>query len=353
MAMDEIDKNKAIWSAFGRALGAEPRDHRVIRGTSGIDHAVEAVAVDDKNGRIIVISAESNPRTAALMQVDIQSSIPGAKVLVARPVVFDVAAIARRIVQESGLTEINLVEFANQVNAVQAARGSPPPIEELFGGAFVPIALALSRVTLPPLNQILAVIQQLAELDWKSVFSRTGEDQSHLRIPLQSLLTSDGMEVDRRCGVCPIPLYELTEQDWELLLSGTRIDDIEELLKALGIYQYLFPPPDHLALGIADRRGIPISSGTLIDSLKVAPEIGHPLGPAELITNSESVTAIVDQLCDRGLLVEGEIGLEVTNAGVQARAVVKFRPREGFLSKLLQRININASVSPKDFLPPH
>jgi hypothetical protein len=55
-----------------------------------------------------------------------------------------------------------------------------------------------------------------------------------------------------------------------------------------------------------------------------------------------------------GLLVEGEMGLEITENGTKARTIVKFRPREGFVSKLIQRfaVNANVNISPKDFIPP-
>ena len=49
------------------------------------------------------------------------------------------------------------------------------------------------------------------------------------------------MAVDRQNGIRPLPLYELTESDWELFLSGRRIDDVEERLKGLRNFPILFP----------------------------------------------------------------------------------------------------------------
>ena len=57
---------------------------------------------------------------------------------------------------------------------------------------------------------------------------------------------------------------------------------------------------------------------------------------------------MIDELQEKGLLVEGEAGFELTEAGQSVRGVVKFRPREGFISKLLQRLNVTVSASPAD-----
>ena len=102
VSMSEDQHSKAVWAAFGRALGADPRDHLTIRRVSRLDHAVEGISVDDKGGRVIIIAAESSPRIAALMQIDVEATMPDAKVLVARPVVFDLPAIARGLVKRLG-----------------------------------------------------------------------------------------------------------------------------------------------------------------------------------------------------------------------------------------------------------
>src|ERR1700740_108337 len=95
------EKNsKEFWGVFGRALRAEQRDYTTIRGSSGLNHDVEAIFVDDKSKRVIIVSAEPNPRIAALMRVDVQAVFADTRVLVARPIAFDIAAFARHVVQE-------------------------------------------------------------------------------------------------------------------------------------------------------------------------------------------------------------------------------------------------------------
>ena len=77
LVADVKEMNPELWRSFARALGAEPREHRTIRGATGLDHEVESIAVDDKNKRVILVSSEHHPRIAALMQHDVQSTFPG------------------------------------------------------------------------------------------------------------------------------------------------------------------------------------------------------------------------------------------------------------------------------------
>ena len=159
----------------------------------------------------------------------------------------------------------------------------------------------------------------------------------------------DGIALDRQYGVCPVLLYEFTENDWQLLSAGKRTDELAHRLKELGIFQYFFPPPDQLALGLVDRSTPKIE--TISSAIDLAPKLGHPLGEPELTEGPNSVPALIDELLSKGLLVEGELGLEITPTGSSTRATVKFRPREGFVSKLLQRFNVKVSLNPTDLLP--
>src|ERR1700722_3410087 len=93
---------KQIWKSISAALGVEMREATVIRGASGQDHPIQAVGVDDKTKRIVVFSSEPSPRIAALMQLDVQTTIPDASVLVARPVIFDLSEMTRRVVSGFG-----------------------------------------------------------------------------------------------------------------------------------------------------------------------------------------------------------------------------------------------------------
>jgi hypothetical protein len=294
------------------------------------------IFIDDKSKRVIIVSAEPNPRIAALMRVDVQAAFADARGLVARPIAFDIAAFARQMVQKFGLVNFPLKVLTEAVKEIMSLS---------------PLGFTFQKITLPIVNQILAAIQELALLDWQAIAESYKQSPASPIIPLTNLLTRDSMAVDRQHGICPLPLYEFTEKDWELFLSGRRIDDIEERLKALGIFQYFFPPPDQIALGFADGNSAPI--GTIASAIELAPAMGHPLAAPELVNGGVDPVGIVEQLVDQGLLVEGEIGYEVTEEGNRQRATVRFRPREGLISKILQRLNVKfeASANLKDLFP--
>jgi hypothetical protein len=73
---DDLD-TKQIWKSLSSAIDVEVREATSIRGSSGQDHPVQAVAVDEKTNRVVIFSAEPSPRIAALMQTDVQATLPG------------------------------------------------------------------------------------------------------------------------------------------------------------------------------------------------------------------------------------------------------------------------------------
>ena len=176
---------KSIWGAFGNALRAELREQATISGFSGIEHAVEAIAVDDKGKRLIVVSAEPNPRIAALMQVDVQATLPDVRVLVARPIAFDIAHLARNFVQQLGSVEIRMSEITKLAEQFKGRETESMNLLTGAGGLFEPIARTFKNLTLPPLNQIIAAIQQLAQLDWKN--ASTGGSPAEFVMPLANV----------------------------------------------------------------------------------------------------------------------------------------------------------------------
>jgi hypothetical protein len=158
--------------------------------------------------------------------------------------------------------------------------GIEPNLDDMCGGLFNLIGRTFKNLQLPPMNQFIAFIQQAAQLDWANTL-RTSSGQTVFS--LASVVSKDSMEADRAHGVCPIPLYELTERDWETFQGGTAVDEIQERLKELDIYQYFFPSPDQIALGIADRTRTSTPEA-ITSAIQLASEIGHPLGAPELVS---------------------------------------------------------------------
>ena len=82
----------------------------------------------------------------------------------------------------------------------------------------------------------------------------------------------------------------------------------------------------------------------MLDQLIFAPRIGHPQGEMELIAQATRLPEVIDALQDRGFVVEGEIGLDLSPSGRQIRTSLKFKPREGLISKIISRFSINVDL---------
>lgn len=340
------DAISGLWTAFAGAIEAEPRSHTIIRGASGIDHAIEAIAIDENRKRMIIVSADSDPRVSVLVQNDIQATVPY-KVLMARPITVDLAHLAQNIITKMGVEELDIVEVGDELKALE---GQPLPVlmNSVVGGALVNLVDSVISSKLPPLRQIVAFLEQLPYVDWQAMGARLQANSS--KIPLQSLLAVNNISRDLNYGICPIPLYEFQTQEWERILAGGQSELVREKMKEVGLFQYFFPAVDHLALGLIDR-GI-TSKELVIRAIEATPTLGHPFGKSELLTSPTSLVETVESLNDLGFLTEGESTVEITPEGTVQRATVKFRPREGLLSKLLARFNVNVSVSPRDLIPP-
>lgn len=340
--------HQAIWSTFARALDAELRSDTVIRGRSGLEHAVQAIAVDDRNKRVIVVSAEPNPRMAAMMQVDVQATMPDARVLVARPVAIDLPELLRQVIQPLGLTEIDIEKARGWIHALKDDKAAN---DRLVSGLGVDKALAgsiatLDKAAMPAMPLILGLITQAAELPWSDIGKIFGETAATGSLDLSALLATNSLEADLHAGVCPIPLYELSEEDIELFLSGKDLDAARARLRALGIHQYFFPSRDQLALGLIDQG---LRASTEVAAVgDTAPVLGHPFGEAELVGRTDNFVATLAELKAAGFVAEGEFGIEITEPGKTVRGTIKVRPREGLLTKLLNRVSV--SLSPFDAL---
>jgi hypothetical protein len=218
--------------------------------------------------------------------------------------------------------------------------------DEYMHGFLSKIIMTIGNVSLPPINQIIGVIQQAGYLDWRNIMNPDGEGGQ--TINLAKLRDLDNLATDRGTGICPISLYEFSEGEWGILSDGAHVDDIRALLKKLGIYQFFFPAPDQLALGLVER-GINGSSN-LLSTVESAPSIGHPFGDNELVRGHANIAQLLDDLGSLGYVAEGEHGVEITPTGTTLRSTVKYRPREGIFQRILNRLSLSLSVSPKDFM---
>ena len=138
-------------------------------------------------------------------------------------------------------------------------------------------------------------------------------------------------------------LQFLARRDIEGLMGSENLEVVKETLLRSDILQYFFPAPDHLALGLIDRTRIRNTS-QLEKQISESPNLGHPFGQTEIAKVNQSITDIIDELKQRKLIVDGEVGLEISPEGQVIRQTIRFKPREGILSKLINRVSVNIDL---------
>ena len=250
------DTTKQIWQAFSAAIGTELREDTIIRGASGLEHEVQAISVDEKTRRVVVVAAEADPRMAALVQIDVQASMPDTRVLVARPIAIDVSMIARSILEPFNIHEVDFARARKFMEELQrqGENETKALVAPLADGATANIPKIFENVALPAIGQIVSVINQSATLPWQEIwdfFSKTAESG---KIDLRAFLARDTLASDLQAGVCPIPLYQFTEDDFELFRDGRRIDECRERMKSIGIYPVFFPATGSVGSRVSRKR---------------------------------------------------------------------------------------------------
>ncbi len=208
------------------------------------------------------------------------------------------------------------------------------PLSEL-ASAWIPNARGVGTITL--MQGLAQVLQQLSSLRWVAA-----EGGTLPSLDVSGLAGTDILAQDQALGVCPVPLYDFTAAEMELVNRGVDRDAIRQLLKQKGVLQYFFPPADQLALGLVDR-GIQ-SRQDLTEQVNAVPQLGHPYGEYEILDNSTRLTNLIDALTERNLLVKGEMGLDLGPDGHTVRASVKFEPRESLISKVIKQITIRVDL---------
>lgn len=349
--MAERDSRAEFWNSLLRAVEVEPRSARTIRGASGFEHPVVSVGVDDRRRRVVIISGEGDARSAALAHGDIQAAMPSLRVMMARPVAINLALAAQVLSELIGRISIG-------PNELQWLTDNQPEIQartEGFAKSFGERtkSLFIQPIEAASLNLIAVwkdIIQQLSLIEVESAPpSAAGAEQSSLKVPtlhLRKLIALDPVAADRALGVCSLPLYDLAEPDVQVFQTGSDVEAVREVLQRHGILQYFFPSPDQLALGLADQASRP--AGQIVADLIRTPDAGHPFGAFEFVDSSLDLNEVVVALQERGLLVEGEAGVEITPEGKVVRAQVRFKPREGLLVRLANVFSIKMDLNLKD-----
>jgi hypothetical protein len=323
-----------FWENLLRAAQVRSIEPQALRGASGQYHDVIALGLDEIRKRVIVVSAEHDARSAALVQYDIQPALTGYQVLTLRPVALSIPKLAQAIQTVLGsavLTEEIMKNFEDKELMESALNPTLSHLKPLW-----------EQISLKALPQILEIIQQLAKIKLESSDFKEQSGKAKFSIDLTDLVNYDPIADDRTFGICAIPLYDLGTDEVELIASASSPDDIVPILKKHHVYQYFFPSPDHLALGLIDRD---IQRGEVVTKeINKAPLLGHPFGEMELIDGKCSPMDVIEALKEKQLIVEGEIGWELSEHGTKTRCSVKFKPKEGIISKLINQISIRLDL---------
>lgn len=348
----------SIWKSILCAVEAEPQSINTLRGASGIAHPVIAIGFDENRQRLIVLSHEAEARSAAMLQADLQAAFGRMKVIVARPILLSIADLAEEFVKEdmkyiitagiaalvrplTKLDETGIFDFSTEewpwMHAAQASCK----------------LAALANLH----HQLREKTSTTLSGEYRDELRSQGEDESPLEQEeadflemkeqkdnlLKALLEFEPDLVDRTLGICPVPVYKFAMEDLEVLESRRDIDAARDILLRHDVLQYFFPPPDQLALGLIEKGDSP-KRAQLLDQVLQAPGLGHPFSDLELLSSECSILELVDALQDKDLIVEGEYGLELTGEGQEIRSSVRFKPKEGLISKLINRFSFTFNL---------
>lgn len=326
-------ENSEFWKNLLKAADASPVPARPIRGASGQRHEALALGIDDNKKRIVIVSGEHDARSAALVQYDIQAAIQGYQVITIRPAAVSMSKFAQALKVLRGSPQLD-----DKTMELLGKDGLTPMVQAGLG----PLKSIHEKINLKMLPQMLDLIQQLAQIKFESSDFKDSSGKAKFSFDLTRLVDFDPIAHDREWGVCPVALYDFTETDIETISSGKSADEIIHLLSKHGIYQFFFPSPDHIALGLFDRG---IEDPRIIEKeIQTAPTLGHPLGAMEIVDKQTSPLQVIDALRERKLIVEGEVGLELSEDGKKMRYSVKFRPREGIISKLINQFSLRIDL---------
>jgi len=322
-----------FWGNILRAAETTPHQLEIVRGASGINHPVIGIGIDAQRKRLIVLTKEVNARAASLVQADIQLANPEMKVIVVRPVPVSIPS-AYNAALRSG-EDFKCVGDNVQEMWKHAVSVSPLDLVSAWEDAEHP-RVAVTMVT--------------ALLESDSFDIQTDSKPQKIRTPsksmkfLERIALQNPTQGDRDLGICPMPLYEFPVKDLSRLRDTEDVEHAKKVLIEQNSLQFFFPAPDMVALGLVDRMN-PATTQMLIRSVRSVAGLGHPLGPAEIVRDHGSIGKIIDELQTRKLIVEGEVGLELSIEGHTVRQKVKFKPRESIISKLINRVSIRINLT--------
>lgn len=304
-----------------------------------------------------MVAKEADARSAALVHADVQAVLKSVHVITLRPVPVSLAAAVAR----SGDKPDNFINAVKEeiIGMREWAQTVCP--DDLYNRweetTFAYFGLAVIKGVIQARDEqfrkLIEYIEHINEYrDYPSISPprKILKEDLEYDPDIETLIkffghpaSFDPTERDRQQGICPVPIYDFSPLDFEVLRASDDIEEVKVVFRKHDLLQYFFPAADHLALGLADRSRTK-TVVELRDRVLMAPEMGHPFGSPEIAEGISSVAEIIDELQKRKLLVEGEIGLSISKEGQVLRKEIRFKPRESFVSKLLNRFRFDISL---------
>lgn len=356
----------AFWNNFVRAVGAIPHEARFIQGSSGIHHPVIATGIDSSRRRLVIISFESDARSAALMQADVQSVFKSIQLVVARPLTRTLHQFSNFMSNhERGESETETDLMGQLRGSVRVCEMTVEQLDDLIktfivwkrqqaSQSIIPsdllgewerrLSSQLSRRLIAAQNEFPEDELQAGRLKPEGIVEGANGPAS---LPGPKSLPGNQMAVDpteedRRLGLCAVPIEDFSPDDIEVVQSGADLGAIQQLLRQYDLYQYFYPPPDQLALGLIDRGRV-ATIPQLVDLLVKVPDQGHPFALSELIPAQRSFTEMIDALIEHQFVRRVDRELEVAEKGATVRSLISTKPREALIFKLLNRLSATLS----------
>lgn len=278
-----------------------------------------------------------------MVQADVQARMHNYNILMVRPISINLSTAFQGVGLLMGnniFTKKDLDELAVKDEKNEIAKEGKEKLENLLN--FVAPQVEIIQRTKPNLVSVFQeIISQLSHLR----FLQDIEENNNFAIDFQEILTYNPVVYDNNLGICSIPLFLFSVDEVESFLKRKNQEVTRNILKRHGIYQFFYPPVDALALGFIEKE-IHMKED-LIKKIENVPTYGHPFGENELI-DAKKLNHVVDALKEKGLVVEGEFSLGITEVGKEKRMIVKFSPRESIFKRLSNIISIKVDLSIKD-----
>lgn len=333
---------KNFWHGFYKTLNCEYKDISEIKGLSGIVHQVNSMGINHDEKRIIISQNEQDARILAMAQTDISGRLKNYNVLMVRPVPINLSKTFTHISLLLGSNIMSLKNLSKGENnsKEQIVSKNKEQIESIFKGISPQIEI-IQKTSLNLVPIFKELVHQLSHLK----FIQDLENNDQLEIDFGQILGFNPLVFDNASGVCPLPFYNFTLDEAESFLKLKNIEDNIQILKKHNIYQFFYPPADSLALGLIELN--PDKESNIIKTVSEVPLIGHPFGDNEII-DVKKIDDIIEALKDKGLAVEGEIGMTLTQQGLEKRAIIKFSPRESIFKRISNMISLKLDFNLKD-----